>query len=189
MSQKTKEMPVYDRSIKVLRTRRRPGEKLGSKIETSGRRLSPVPDGTGPRETWNFRIANPNKPNRLKFLWVNQIDGFRPKQTQVIYLPCCQSDTAKLGPVFGKKWMVMTDQGFRGRHLLFLHSQKRILRGSAQRPPQNDKVGYRKSDFRGSGIFQASRTTGFLRPSRPVFYFSVVGQFDVEAALRRQLAR
>jgi hypothetical protein len=83
-------------------TRWRPVRNSDSRFEISGRRLSPVPDGTRPRETRNFRIANPNKPNRLKFWWVNQVDGFRPKQTQVIYLTCCQSDTTKLGPVFGK---------------------------------------------------------------------------------------
>ncbi len=55
--------------------------------------------------------TNPNKPNRFKFWGINQIDGFRPRQTQAIYLPCCHSDTAKFGPVPRKKWMTMTDQG------------------------------------------------------------------------------
>jgi hypothetical protein len=50
---------------------------------------------------WGGQV-NPSKPNRLKFWRVNQIDRFRPKQSQAIYLPCCQLDTAKFGPVFGK---------------------------------------------------------------------------------------
>jgi hypothetical protein len=51
------------------------------------------------------RTTNPNKPNGFKFWWVNQIDGFRPKQTQVIYLPSCELDTAKFGLFFEKsKW-------------------------------------------------------------------------------------
>jgi hypothetical protein len=49
-----------------------------------------------------FRLGRTSKPNRLKFWRVNQIDRFRPKQSQAIYLPCCQLDTAKFGPVFEK---------------------------------------------------------------------------------------
>jgi hypothetical protein len=66
------------------------------RIETSDRR---------PRATWDFRgrgQPTPNKPNRFKFLWVNQIDGFRPKQNQAVYLPCCQLDTTKFAPLFRK---------------------------------------------------------------------------------------
>jgi hypothetical protein len=48
------------------------------------------------------RTTHPNKPTRFKFWWVNQIDGFRRKQTQAIDLPSCQLDTAKFGPGFEK---------------------------------------------------------------------------------------
>jgi hypothetical protein len=44
--------------------------------------------------------SNPNKPNRLKFWWVNQIDGFRPKQSRAIYLPCYQLDTGEIRAAF-----------------------------------------------------------------------------------------
>ena len=109
MFAKTKEMPAYDRPIKVLGTTNEveAREKLGSRFKTSGRRLrGEVGFSDGGRPT------HPNKPKRFKFRWVNQIDGFRPKQTQGIYLPCCQLDTTKFGPAFLKKWMVTTDQAF-----------------------------------------------------------------------------
>jgi hypothetical protein len=51
------------------------------------------------------RTTRPNKPNRFKFWWINQIDGLRPEQTQAIYLPFCELDTAKVGLFFEKnKW-------------------------------------------------------------------------------------
>ena len=64
-------------------------------------RLQADGSGRGGIFRWG-RTTHPNKPNRFKFWWVNQIDGFRPKQTQGIYLPCCQLDTTKFGPVFEK---------------------------------------------------------------------------------------
>jgi hypothetical protein len=123
--QKTREMPIYDRSIKVLRypgpTRWRPHEK--------------------PRfNVWDFRPTaqgdvgfpigrriNPNKPNRFKFWWVNQIDGFRPRQSQAIYLPCCQLDTARFGPVFEENGWFMTDQRF-GEHARFCRRINELAR-------------------------------------------------------------
>jgi len=50
--------------------------------------------------------ASPNKPNELKMLFINQVQEFQEGQTQLIYLPCYQSDTAKNGAFFGKnKWL------------------------------------------------------------------------------------
>ena len=43
-----------------------------------------------------------NKPKRLNIWPVNQIGGFRPKQTQASYLPWNLSVTAKMGPLFSK---------------------------------------------------------------------------------------
>jgi hypothetical protein len=83
MSRKTKEMPVCDRSIKVLRS-------------AGQTRLRPVRD-----LRWG-RTTHPNKPNRFKSWCVNQIDGFPPKTKPTIYLTCCQWDTTKFGPVFEK---------------------------------------------------------------------------------------
>jgi hypothetical protein len=97
MSQKTKEMPVYDRLLRFCSTRTKEveaREKLRFKVmrlETHGPGRGGISDG---------EATHRNKPNRFKFWWVNQIDRFRPKQTQVIYLPCCQLDTTKFGPVF-----------------------------------------------------------------------------------------
>jgi hypothetical protein len=75
MSQRTKEMPVYDRPIKLLQYHRTNGvEAAGrnwdSRLETSDRRPSPGTRRTGPRARWNFRFGrttHPNKPNRFKF--------------------------------------------------------------------------------------------------------------------------
>ena len=97
--------------------------------------------GTGSRDMCCF-LLKANKTNGFKFWWVNQIDGFWPKQTQAIYLPCCQSDTAKFRPVLGKNgWSRPIkdsgkDQGGLGihrhgvsGHVLFLveSEQKQIL--------------------------------------------------------------
>jgi len=99
MSRKTKGMPVYDRSIKVLLCRTNgvgPGDKLGFKTWTS------EPTAQGEVEFRFKRATDRNEPNRLKFWWVSQIHGFRRKQTQAMYPPFYQLDTAKLGPFFEK---------------------------------------------------------------------------------------
>ena len=51
------------------------------------------------------RKPSPNKPNGFKFWWVNQINGLRPKQTQVIYLQYRELNTAKFGLFFEKSGM------------------------------------------------------------------------------------
>jgi hypothetical protein len=74
-----------------------PARSSDSRFETSGRPTAQGDVGISDGKD------NPSKQTqRLKFWWVNQIDGFRPKQTQAIYLPCYQLDTAKFGPAFEK---------------------------------------------------------------------------------------
>ena len=99
MFRKTKEMPVYDHSIKALVYQDKRGggpvRNWDSRFETS----EPTAPGRRGDFRWG-RTTHPNKPNRFKFWWVNEIAGFRPRQSQDIYLPCCQLDTTKFGPVF-----------------------------------------------------------------------------------------
>jgi hypothetical protein len=92
MFRKTKEISVYDRSIKVSqypgptswRSHGKPVGKLGSRFETS--------DGMaqGDMDFPMGRRTHPNKPNRFKFWWVNQIDGF-PAQANPSRLSCMLS--------------------------------------------------------------------------------------------------
>jgi hypothetical protein len=49
------------------------------------------------------RTTHPNKPNRFKFWWFNQIDGFRPKQTQAAYLPMLSIGYSEIRAGFCKK--------------------------------------------------------------------------------------
>ena len=70
---------------RIRKTRCRPG---GAKDECGTMKDEPKKGGSQ------------NKPNRFNSWWVKKIDGFRPKQTQAIYLPCCQLDAAKFGLFF-----------------------------------------------------------------------------------------
>jgi hypothetical protein len=76
MSVKQKEISIYHRPINVL----------------------------GNRAVGGFRAegSRRNKPNGPKIRCSNQIQEFRPKQTQPSYLPCSLPVTAEMGPLFSK---------------------------------------------------------------------------------------
>ena len=73
---KTEGMPIRDRSIKVLTE----------------------------RGTWEIsrRVGLEKQTKRPNIRSSNQIQGFRPKQTQPCYLTCNLSVTAEIGPFSGK---------------------------------------------------------------------------------------
>jgi hypothetical protein len=80
MFRKTKEISEYDRPTQDWED---PDEKVqvavknwDPRFKTSYRR---------PHGEVGFpmgRTTHPDKPNRFKFWWVNQMDGFQPKQAQ-----------------------------------------------------------------------------------------------------------